>query len=62
MAIYASYHAVLNNHKEIVAQRIKGKADLNAKDRDGLTPLDHAINQNNDVLIILLRKHGAITK
>jgi ankyrin repeat protein len=62
MAIYASYHAVLNNHKEIVDQRIKGKADLNAKDRDGLTPLDHAINQNNDELIILLRKHGAITK
>ncbi|MAH75337.1 MAG: hypothetical protein CBC62_03555 [Opitutia bacterium TMED102] len=36
-------------------------ADLNAKEDDGLTPLDWAIREKNTETADLLRKHGGKT-
>jgi len=54
-------HAVMNSRKEIVELLITNGADVNAKDADGFTPLDTAINSQHTETADLLRKHGAKT-
>jgi len=52
-------------HEEIVELLIANGADVNAKDADGLTPLDVATHPENpndtDEIAALLRKHGGKT-
>ncbi|MBT7733835.1 MAG: ankyrin repeat domain-containing protein [Verrucomicrobia bacterium] len=47
---------------EAVKQHLDAGADVNAKDRDGQTPLDLAIQQKKPETTELLRKHGGKTK
>jgi len=47
-------------HKEIAELLIEKGADLNAKTKNGDTPLDHAVI--NKETATLLRKHGGKTK
>jgi len=47
---------------EAVKQHLDAGADVNAKDRDGQTPLDLAIQQKKTETTELLRKHGGKTK
>jgi ankyrin repeat protein len=54
-------HAVMNSRKEIVELLITNGADVNAKDADGFTPLDTAINSQHTEIADLLRKHGGKT-
>ena len=47
--------------KKITELLIANGADINAKDDDGATPLDAAIDEDNTELADLLRKHGGKT-
>ena len=47
---------------EAVKQHLDAGADVNAKDRDGQTPLDLAIQQKKPETTELLRKNGGKTK
>jgi ankyrin repeat protein len=47
--------------KEVSELLIEKGADLNAKDEDGQTPLDGAIQFKNTKTADLLRKHGGKT-
>jgi ankyrin repeat protein len=51
----------MNSRKEIVELLITNGADVNAKDADGFTPLDTAINSQHTEIADLLRKHGGKT-
>ena len=55
------HDAAQGAHKEIVELLIANGADVNAKDEDGLTPLDLAVRRHRDIgneIADLLRKHG----
>ena len=54
--------AVKTGNIEAVKQHLDAGADVNAKDRDGQTPLDLAIQQKKPETTELLRKHGGKTK
>jgi ankyrin repeat protein len=47
--------------KEIAELLIANGADVNAKNVDGQTPLDVAVDWFNDEIAALLRKHGGKT-
>ena len=50
-------------HKEVVKLLIANNAKVNGKtDDDGYTPLDLAIKNKREIIVDLLRKHGAKTK
>ena len=55
------HYAAANGHKEIAELLIEKGADLNAKDEDGGTPLDVAIQFKELETVDLLRKHGGKT-
>ena len=55
------HYAAANGHKEIAELLIEKGADLNAKDEDGGTPLDVAIQFKELETADLLRKHGGKT-
>ena len=54
-------YAAHEGHKEIVELLITKDADVNAKNEDGETPLDWAINFKQTEVADLLRKHGGKT-
>ena len=53
--------AAFKGHKEIVEMLIAKGANVNAKDDDGITPLDGAMHQKHTETADLLRKHGGKT-
>jgi ankyrin repeat protein len=53
--------AARGGHKEIVELLIENEADLNVKDKGGLTSLDWAIYYHHPETTDLLRKHGGKT-
>ena len=55
------HDAAYGGQKEIVELLIAEGADVNAKDRDGETPLDGAIKYKRTETADLLRKHGGKT-
>jgi len=55
------HYATIHGHKEIVVFLITEGADVNAKNDDGKTPLNRAIESDEEDIINLLRKHGAKT-
>ena len=55
------HYAAANGHKEIAELLITKGADVNAKDEDGGTPLDVAIQFKELETADLLRKHGGKT-
>jgi ankyrin repeat protein len=50
-----------SGRKEVVELLIANGADVNAKNRNGDTPLDYAITFKRTELADLFRKHGAKT-
>lgn len=52
--------AVWNDKNDIVKILIDHGADVNAKDIDGHTPLDIAIERGQDEIAALLREHGGV--
>ena len=48
-------------HKEVVELLIAEGADVNAKNEDGRTPLDWAVDEDQPETADLLRKHGGKT-
>jgi ankyrin repeat protein len=54
---YAAYYG----EKEVAELLIAKGADVNAKDEDGETPLDWAIEKNHTETADLLRKHSGKT-
>jgi ankyrin repeat protein len=55
------HRAASKVHKEIAERLIAKGADVNAKDKNGRTPLDWAVNWNHPETADLLRKHGGKT-
>ena len=55
------HRAAQKSRKEIVELLIAKGADVNAKDNQGITPLDSAIQFNHPETANLLRKHGGKT-
>ena len=55
------HHATAVGHKEIAELLITKGADVNAKEEDGGTPLDMAIQFKELETADLLRKHGGKT-
>jgi hypothetical protein len=55
------HRAAYHGHKEIVELLIAKGADVNAKDDDGKTPLNWAIDFKKTETADLLRKHGGKT-
>lgn len=47
------------DHLEVVRILVEGGADLNAKDKRGLTPLDWATREGNEAVREFLLNHGA---
>ena len=56
------HYAAANGHTEIAELLIHKDADVNAKDEDGGTPLDVAIQFKELETADLLRKHGGKAK
>ena len=56
------HRAASKVHKEIAERLIAKGADVNAKDKNGRTPLDWAVNWNQAETADILRKHGGKTK
>jgi len=56
------HSAATEGNIEAVKQHLAAGTDLNAKDDDGWTPLDWAIDLNRTEIVDLLRKHGGKTK
>jgi len=52
------HRAASKVHKEMAELLIAKGADVNAKDENGRTPLDWAVNWNQAETADLLRKHG----
>ena len=46
-------------HRDVAALLIAGGADVNARDNDGKTPLQIAVEKEEDVIADFLRAHGA---
>ena len=55
------HRAASGGYTELVELFIAKGADVNAKDRDGRTPLDESIFSNHSETADLLRKHGGKT-
>ena len=56
------HNAAVYGHNEIAELLIANGANVNAKEVDGLTPLDFAIMSNQPEIADLLRKHSGKTK
>ncbi|MGB5013267.1 MAG: ankyrin repeat domain-containing protein, partial [Pyrinomonadaceae bacterium] len=54
------HNAVSYSNKEAVELLIAKGADINAKNKDGKTPLQLAIDSKNKEIAELLKKHGAL--
>ena len=52
------HEAAEGGHKKVVELLILKGADINAKNGDGRTPLDLAIEHKNAEIADILRKHG----
>ena len=59
LGMYPLHIAAMQGYKEIVELLIAKGADLNTKDRYGMTPLDVVVD--NPETTDLLRKHGSKT-
>ena len=57
---FFKYELSIEQTIPVAEHLIANGADVNAKDKDGKTPLKLAIEKDNKEIIILLRKHGAI--
>jgi len=57
----ALHHAVYSGAYELVELYLSKGADVNPKNDMGETPLDIAYQQKHHDIIVLLKKHGAIT-
>ena len=55
------HYAAHGGQKEIAELLIDAGADVNAKDDDGTTPLDRAIQLGHPEIADLLRQHGGKT-
>ena len=55
----ALHHASINGHKEIVELLIAKDADVNAKNNDGQTPIDMALQRSHKAVAQLLIEKGA---
>jgi len=55
------HYAAFGGHKEIAELLIAKDADVNARMKNGLTPLDNAIKRKHPETADLLRKHGGKT-
>jgi len=55
------HDAVLDGNIEAVKQHIADGADVNAKAKDGVTPLDAATGLKHTETASILRKHGGKT-
>ena len=55
------HDAVEKGNIEAVKQHIAAGTDVNAKDDDGETPLDWAVDEDHPETASLLRKHGGKT-
>lgn len=53
------HYASINNHSEVIKVLVKAKANINAKDADGLTPLQHAIRRGHQDAALILMSAGA---
>jgi len=51
--------AALNGHLEVVKQSIADGIDVNTKDKNGVTPLHHAVRQGHKEIVELLIANGA---
>ncbi len=51
--------AAEDGSRDLVELLISNGADVNAKNKEGKTPLKLALENNRNVIIVLLRKHGA---
>jgi ankyrin repeat protein len=56
----ALHFAVENENVETVALLLKRGADWKAEDRLGRTPVERALKVDNDAILALFRKHGAL--
>jgi ankyrin repeat protein len=48
--------AAIAEHKDMVELLLANKADVNAKDKSGMTPLSWVLAQKD--MVVLLRQHG----
>ena len=48
-----------DDHLEVVRLLVEGGADVNAKDKKGMTPLDWATREGNEAVREFLLNHGA---
>ena len=55
------HNAAFGGHKETAELLIARGSDVNAKDKNGKTPLDQAIKRKHTETAALLRKHGGKT-
>lgn len=53
------HKAAWKGHKVVVEVLLDGKADVDARNKEGMTPLDGALNQRQDDIADLLGKSGA---
>ena len=49
-----------NGNIEAVKQHLAAGTDVNAKDSEGKTPLDHALNKPSEIVDFLLKQSGKI--
>ena len=54
--------ASYNNKKEVCKLLIERGAEVNHKNKQGETSLDHGVKENNTEVCILLLKNGAISE
>jgi ankyrin repeat protein len=52
--------AVSNNQRANIKALIRAGADMNARDKEGKTALDYAMQEGNEKIIKLLQSYGAV--
>ena len=54
------YEAAKKGNIKAVKQHLAAGTDVNAKDSEGKTPLDHALNKPSEIVDFLLKQSGKI--